>query len=497
MGQNAVDLERTLRWDGATGADAAMLADLQCNILDGHGRKATRHVFLEFLDADAARDFLHRLEPHVTSAADQLQQAKAFREHGTPGPAIISVLLTHAGYQALGVAGKAPVANDDGAFSGGMASRAGILGDDPAAVENAFTQTIHAKVLIGADPDGQNEWGSLAAENAETKVLNLMGNSARIVTTEIGRAVFRDNGPMPGSTGRKIEGIEHFGYVDGRSQPLMLDELIDRERDESDGTSIWNPAFPLGQVLVPDPGAPEAEAGTAFGSFFVFRKLEQNVHGFKQAEETLGDIEGGKPGEKVKLGELAGAMLVGRFEDGTPVTMQREDGVDNPVPNNFDYASDMAGLRCPFHAHIRKTNPRGDTVRLLGGSLEEERSRIMARRGMPYGTRDQIVDPSDEPTGGVGLMFMSYQSNLRDQFEFTQASWANNPRFASGFAGLPDPGRDPIIGQRGTNDPVEIRVRDRWGNAAAEEHLLTFEEYVTFRGGEYFFAPAKSTLRMI
>lgn len=65
------------------------------------------------------------------------------------------------------------------------------------------------------------------------------------------------------------------------------------------------------------------------------------------------------------LGELAGALLVGRFEDGTPVTFQGADGLDDPVPNNFDYRGDMAGARCPFFAHIRKTNPRGDIARTL------------------------------------------------------------------------------------------------------------------------------------
>ncbi len=36
--------------------------------------------------------------------------------------------------------------------------------------------------------------------------------------------------------------------------------------------------------------------------------------------------------------------------------------VEGPVPNNFDYESDTAGAKCPFQAHIRKTNPRGGGV---------------------------------------------------------------------------------------------------------------------------------------
>ena len=82
-------------------------------------------------------------------------------------------------------------------------------------------------------------------------------------------------------------GLEHFGYIDGRSQPLMLLEDIEKEsRDE--GIAQWDPTFPLTTALVPDPLVADAEE-LAFGSFFVFRKLEQNVRGFKTLEQNLAD----------------------------------------------------------------------------------------------------------------------------------------------------------------------------------------------------------------
>ena len=52
-------------------------------------------------------------------------------------------------------------------------------------------------------------------------------------------------------------------------------------------------------------------------------------------------------------------MIVGRFDDGTPLTLQRTDGAAQAIMNNFTYDSDGDGHKCPFHAHIRKTNPRG------------------------------------------------------------------------------------------------------------------------------------------
>lgn len=476
-------LESALRWSQASESEVAALKDIQGNILDGHGRKATRHVFLRFGDdPDASRAFVREYSALVTSAHAQLTQAKDFRERGVSGGPFIALLLSSSGYLALGADGKAPVADDGGAFAQGMLARGELLADPgPDELEEAYRGRIDAMVLIGGNPDAPGSWDSTETENAETQLLNIIEGRVHVVATEVGRAIFRDNG-TDASGIHKIEGIEHFGYVDGRSQPLMLQELIERERDESDGISVWNPAFPIGQVLVPDPGSPSPE--TAFGSFFVFRKLEQDVAGFKAREEQLG-------GDK-KLGglsELVGAMLVGRFEDGTPVVLQRDDGADNPVMNNFDYAGDPDGLRCPLHAHIRKTNPRGESVRELGVSLEEERSHIMARRGMTYGRRDRVVDPGDRPSDGVGLMFMSFHNNLATGFEFTQRTWANNPNFVRNTTG-----RDPIIGQRGAAPAAPITVRTRWGSRTAGTATIGFAEFVHHRGGEYFFAPAISTL---
>ncbi len=416
----------------------------------------------------------------IKSSLVQLKEAKVFRDTGISGNPFVGVAISSAGYQALGVSAKAPQPSDGGAFAGGMKSRASKLNDPPAQdLEDPYQGDIHAMVLIAADPDAADSWGSTQAENVGTQILNLMGASATVLTTEIGRAIFKDNGTSEDGT-RKIEGIEHFGYVDGRSQPLMLRELIQREANESDGISVWDPSFPLGQVLVSDPGSPNRD--TAFGSFFVFRKLEQDVAGFKETEEELG-----ARADLGRQGALMGAMLVGRFEDGTPVVLQRDDGMDNPVANNFDYAGDPLGLRCPFHAHIRKVNPRGDSVREFGVDLAAERSHIMARRGMPYGRRDKIIDPTDQPSDGVGLMFMAFQNNLSNQFEFTQASWANNADFVRQSVG-----RDPIIGQRGPQAQAPLNLSSRWGHADTQP--VIFEQFVKLRGGEYFFVPSISTL---
>jgi Dyp-type peroxidase family len=292
------------------------------------------------------------------------------------------------------------------------------------------------------------------------------------------------------------EGIEHFGYVDGRSQPLFLQEDIDDQHFKSDGISAWSPEFPLEQVIVPDPAAPDPKVH--FGSYFVFRKLEQNVKLFKAMEKDFAQNAG------IDDDERAGAMIVGRFEDGTPVTLQFKEGIESPVPNNFNYGSDERGGKCPFFGHIRKTNPRGSGG--FGQTLEQEQSHLMARRGQTYGNRTD--DPNDgqifnKPESDVGLLFMAFNSDIGHQFEFTQATWANNPSFPqildeegnpSGFQA----GIDPVIGQtpddarrRNLNPPKE------WGDPTLKDRFQVASppRAVTMKGGAYFFMPSLAFLR--
>ena len=120
-----------------------------------------------------------------------------------------------------------------------------------------------------------------------------------------------------------------------------------------------------------------------------------------------------------------------------------------PVRNNFNFKPDPTGSKCPFQAHIRKSNPRGESVGSFATNLAEERSHIMPRRGITYGHRavhpnDPVLDEHPEliPTEGVGLLFMAYQNDIANQFEFTQRNWVNN----SGFLKL-GIGIDPVLGQ--------------------------------------------------
>ena len=108
--------------------------------------------------------------------------------------------------------------------------------------------------------------------------------------------------------------------------------------------------------------------------------MHMDVALFRRFMEEAGANYPGGPG-------LLAAKIVGRWPDGTPLSLSP----DRPDPavagnpervNDFRYADDPDGVRCPLGAHVRRTNPR-DNDGMFGGKLSN-RHRIM-RRGRPYG----------------------------------------------------------------------------------------------------------------
>ena len=105
---------------------------------------------------------------------------------------------------------------------------------------------------------------------------------------------------------------------------------------------------------------------------------------------------------------------MGRFKNGTPVTnhQKSQSGYDprNDEDFDFDNDEDRDGGRCPFHAHIRKVNPRGSVGSGLFGFivrlLAKEKKRRIARRGITYGARPDRENGGEPPSSGVGLIFI-------------------------------------------------------------------------------------------
>ena len=459
-----INLDMPLAWTKANADEIKMLQCLQGNILKGHGRHFTANIFFSFdlqKELESRRMLRELANYHVTSAHKQLLDGKKFNETGGSGGKFCHVALSAKGYQALGLDHLAP---DDRDFQLGMQSADSIfyLGDpDLEFWELPFQGDIHGILLVANDTEEDT------TRNQEELLEVLQKAGCSILHVQRGKALFNDAG----------EGIEHFGYVDGRSQPLMLVEDIEKEA-ETGGISRWDPAFPLQTALVKDPGTYD---DVSYGSFLVFRKLEQFVRDFKEKEEEIAK-KLGFTGDK---SELAGAMIVGRFEDGTPVTLSNAESKLKPI-NDFNYDGD-SGSRCPFHAHIRKVNPRGS-------SGTDERRHIMPRRGIPFEDAPRPAAFDDFPSNGVGLLFMVYNSNLGQQFKFVQQNWANNKSFPMQPFGVH--GIDPVIGQ-GINHPQDQKMPKEWDNPAkGTDNNCPFAGFVKMRGGEYFFAPSLTFLKL-
>jgi Dyp-type peroxidase family len=282
------------------------------------------------------------------------------------------------------------------------------------------------------------------------------------------------------------EGHEHFGYMDGVSQPAI------------NGFTTPNPGqqvLDVGNFLLGETGDTKIRPSWAKdGSFLAFRQLKQLVPEFQQ---FLADNPIVEPGvlTTAQGSALLGARMVGRWPSGAPIDLAPL--FDDPVlasdpnqNNNFTFAHPGEDLqsnqtRCPFSAHIRKTRPRADFSPM-------NTVNHIIRGGIPYGPEVTAAESASGVSDNSierGLAFVAYQSNLGQGFHFLQKTWADNPNFIFGKSD-PSPGADPIIGAL-AGAPRVVSGLDPT-NPNHDITLVT--DFVVSRGGEYFFSPSLSAI---
>ena len=148
--------------------------------------------------------------------------------------------------------------------------------------------------------------------------------------------------------------------------------------------------------------------------------------------------------------------------------------------NDFGFADDPNGLRCPLGSHIRRSNPR-DAKGFFDGRLSD-RHRIV-RRGRPYGPPLPGGELEDDGADR-GLVFVCFQANLWRQFETIQSLWIDD---GDPFGLGPD--KDFLVGEpHGTEGKMTIPGRPPY-------FLKPQPRFVTTRGGEYLFQPSMRALR--
>jgi len=479
-------LERLLKKDDTNRNVQKLFDDLQGNILKSHARPFAKLIFLNLsTNEETNRKWITGLlrKGKITSMRDQLTQIESFNnnEEGFKqnDPGFFTFSLSKSGYDKLGILElpKGSV-NNSTAFEDGMNGR--ILNDSkPKTWDEPYKNSIDVLLTVA-----NNNLQKL--EQHKNSILNSLPNGIADLIVEDGL-----------QQKRKINGedkdVEHFGFADGVSQPRYFEGDLQKEK----GTTTWDPSAKLSLVLVKDPNGKaftgnEDEVSTdnngshGFGSFLVFRKLEQDVKGWNEAVKNVTSIINNNGG--IANEPLIGAYAVGRFQNGTPVVLDKTD--TGNLTNNFDYNGNLNGSKCPFHAHIRKTNPRGE----IKGELDRDKNvRRITRRGITYGKRNKGM--TDKPNKGVGLLFMCYQSSIEAQFEFMQNSWADNPKFRPTTKPTPLPNVDSVIGQTNNKDELKKQWPKEHEKTDLVEH--TFETTVTLKGGAYFFTPSISFLKSL
>jgi Dyp-type peroxidase family len=435
------------------------LDDLQGNVLRPYDNDHAAYLFVEVHDSEAGRRFLQGLAPSITPSTPWV----------VPPPVTHNVAFTHAGLARLGV-DEEKLRSFPVAFREGMAhpQRASFLGDKGPAAPDSWDpglrdDTSHLVVLLSA-------WrGDRLDARADELAEHVDGADGLRLAHRLRAERFDDH-------------REHFGFLDGVAQPRL--DGIDPPGTPPNGTPLrwgWK-SLPLGEFVLGHPDAEgvrapvPADGWAANGSYLVVRKLYQDVAAFRSLVHETGRGYPGGP-------DLLAAKIVGRWPDGTPLALspaRPDPGIsgDPARINDFRFADDPEGLRCPVGAHIRRANPRDGSG--VGGSMTT--SHRIVRRGLPYGPRLAPGAPDD----GIdrGLVFVCFAADIERQFEFLQRRWMNDGDVL-GLRGDPD----PLLGIPEEGRPFLFKVPGR------PPYLLEVDRpLVVPRGGAYLFQPGRRAL---
>jgi Dyp-type peroxidase family len=394
---------------------------------------------------------LHRLANPAGSAA-------------TPDTTSITVAFTYHGLKALGV----PQASLDSfvpEFREGMAARAEILGD------RGESGPDHWETPLGTS----DVHVAIAVLSSDVEQLRAAAEKARSAHTELpGIELIWRQECYQLATGRTS-----FGFKDGIGQPAV----------EGTGRPSTNPRQPplkAGEIILgyPDetgelPPMPTPDVLGRNGTYVVFRKLHTKVAAYRSYLHARSASRAEE--------DLLGAKMVGRWQSGAPLavspdTDDPELGGDPRRNNDFGFADDPRGFKCPVGSHARRANPRDA---LDGEGSVDVRLHRMIRRGTSYGP--MLPDGVTEDDGiDRGIIFVFAGAHLKRQFEFVKTQWLNDGI----FIGAPLES-DPLVGAR--HDPSGFTIPQR----PIRRRLQDLPPFVVTRGGEYCFAPSLSALRWL
>ncbi|MFY0615964.1 Dyp-type peroxidase [Shimia sp.] len=372
------------------------------------------------------------------------------------------------------------------------------------------------------------------ASNGGVRLLATQGQDGN-AEYQAASAVFEQHGDISLPTPK-----EHFGFADGIGDPVFDGQLPEtKAKDGAIGRGKfvdgkWVPIatgeFLLGhpdesQELPPSAMPPEFSQN---GTFMAYRKLHENVSSFRDvmAQEAarfanVMQISEGEADATLR------AKMCGRWADGVPLAhkptyeewqkFRAEKDFDNKDPikalelqmsylrspdaSNFRYADDMPGFKVPGGAHIRRMNTRDYLDPLNKGGVDGDgkpypndgashalnKRRRVLRRGLPYGASDPT---QNDDTTEQGVVMMVIGASLFRQFEFVQQQWVQY-----GLDFHQGNNTCPMVGEHRHHQRHTIPSDPQTGKPPYVMSKL--KTFVECRGGDYFFIPSMTALRMI
>jgi Dyp-type peroxidase family len=312
----------------------------------------------------------------------------------------------------------------------------------------------------------------------------------------------------PLSTTQQTGGKEHFGFQDGMAQPLINGFGEENEKVDSNDPNNVQPGefifgFPNEYGKMPFSPKIQSSSGSprdigANGSYLVFRQIEQDVKGFWEFMYKTAQAD---PDFKNKGPVYIASKMMGRWLNGNPLHLV-DDPKAPPLPkdevNNFLFKEiDPHGFGCPIGSHIRKSNPRDGIDSDPATSIAVSKRHRILRRGRPYGEPlAESMDPDDmlhsQKDGKRGLYFICFNTNLSRQFEFIQHTWNNNPKFDGLYNDI-----DPVIGYPFLDGDYSAGGEFTIQGCPVRKKIKGIPQFVSVKGGGYFFMPAISILRLM
>ncbi|CAG7969545.1 unnamed protein product [Penicillium olsonii] len=515
-------------------------------------KKAERFVFFRITNEKEFKKALPTMADYITTAHAASQNRNDIFKQKADGTlkGLIHLVSMNISFSAVGLAKLGAEKFNDEVFNGGQFKdmTAPSSGESEEDHQGLDLQQEWAPELMpsGGGIDGCLVVAGDSLESIDKSikktfdwVFNIGNENQSIdkVYTKVGK-VFPDH-------------LEHFGWVDGISQPIVhgLDDVV-----KQSGGKGMKPVNP-GVIIVGGEGDESDHPEWAKdGSFMVFRIYEQLVPefyhwcafncptGIKEIMEAQAEQRpiSWSDAAMDEMG-LFSSRLIGRWPKGAPMELHPSDdpnyglhqskdpeenkrlvemkfgqeGLDRlktikikNLTDEFNY-NPMDQTKCPYASHMRKTGPRDD--------YEEYTKHVMMRRGIPYGEWCE----DEERNGGVtkaerGLLFVSYQSSIDNGFRTQQKRWANTSDGPTNFAkqaGGNSQGIDPIIGQIHPNLLAEKKAGEFsakyatapkidfptpvYGEVAPQvfDKSLDLARLCVPHGGEYFFTPSISALK--